>query len=543
MPAWQRTLTQIRSAAGEQYRRSKRRGYLKVLVGPSFSIYPPSFAFDSLLASALMMRGVRVISLWCDGIQEEECNVFGGDWLGSQSFKSACRSCQRQSLRLLESDPVDSKLPLSSFLRENTNVLQITGAEVLSGEEWAAYSVGGLPLGDWASQILRNNWTTDRLSDIPRQDQLMRNQVRNLLKLFDVYGRAIDHIRPDRILSNDSHYGMWATLEGLAVERSIPFYSHWPTSGSRIAVRRNGAAMDLDFSEPWTNFRNLPLPEKVQESVRRWLARNPGSGGSFISASTRSTLASSDNTPQPTIEDPPDSDDNQHPVCLLAANAIWDLAALDRQIVFKDMIDWISQTVQWFANQPELLLVIRPHPLEVDPALPRTRRRVVDGLRETWQHLPGNVLLDDSRDFPASQWFNNSRVCVVNTSTVGFEAAASGLPVLTTGHSAYRGLGFTDDPSSPDEYFDLLGQYLLGTALPTRPERIQLAERFTALQQFCYYMKHGLFDADWVNAPTLHVRDISDLAPGRNEILDFIVDSIVEGLPITDAARWPPFSP
>ena len=61
---------------------TKEKNSIRVLFGPSFSIYPPSFIHDRILSYALKMRGADIFPIYCDALQSIECNVYGGVWGG-----------------------------------------------------------------------------------------------------------------------------------------------------------------------------------------------------------------------------------------------------------------------------------------------------------------------------------------------------------------------------------------------------------------------------------------------------------------------------
>jgi len=61
-------------------------------------------------------------------------------------------------------------------------------------------------------------------------------------------------------------------------------------------------------------------------------------------------------------------------------------------------------------------------------------------------------------------------VGLVYTTTVGLEMAMSGIPVLVSGNTHYRGRGFTHDPQSWLRYFKILGTIL------NNPRQYRLSE-------------------------------------------------------------------
>jgi len=486
---------------------------------------------DAILACALKLRGVQVNPMFCDAMQVDECNVMGGVWSGGLSFEKNCAECAKSSERLWKRSG-DSSLRLSKYIsdEDEKNVSRIVAG--ISQENWSQFHLDELPLGFWASRIIMNMWTTGSIDEVENATHLGLIHVGNLIRLYIAYTKIFEELQPDRVLSNDSFYGMWALLEEMAKRRAIPFFSHWPiVEGSRVALARNSYAMSRPIAEAWPSFIELPLDAPTEAMIESWLSRTPGSGGSFFRSddTKRKEPYGKAHRGKPTFKE-------ERPIALLAANAVWDLAALDKQIVFENMMDWVLKTVMWFAEHPEFDLIVRPHPVEDDPLLPITRHRVETMLSKEFGSLPKNVKVDNSKG-EISDAFESVRCVLTHTSTVGMEAAELGIPVITTGDAPYRDLGFTFDAVSVSDYFSHLSRAL--TQTPPQIDSV-LARKFIAFQHFHYYIKHGLFQSSWGRSPVLLATHPEDLLPGKNSALDYIVDSIIQDLPVVSNERWPP---
>ena len=342
--------------------------------------------------------------------------------------------------------------------------------------------------------------------------------------------RILDHVRPDRVISNDSYYGMWAIMEHHCKARGIPFYSHYPVTKSRVAFASNDAAMNLDFTASWPKFSKLPLSEQDGERIERWLE---GERGYFIDA----TKLAGHEREEPVLNaiDPGKS------TLLLAANVIWDLAALNKQVLFKDMMDWIIQTLRWFGSRDEFQLIIRPHPAEVSPKIPLTRESVASAIGASGIQVPHNVfVLSADAKVTLTQLIGrfDVRAMAVHTSTVGFECAALGLPVITTAKSPYRGFGFTTDPGSQEDYFAAIGRVLKAPREATPDSRRELARKFIKFYQFHYYTDLGLFAGN----PPEFKPDLMTTLKRDDGPFSYVVNSILQGLPINGSDRWIPES-
>jgi hypothetical protein len=148
---------------------------------------------------------------------------------------------------------------------------------------------------------------------------------------------------------------------------------------------------------------------------------------------------------------------DKRPVVLLATNVLGDSLTLGRQIFSKTMAEWISRTVQYFIGRPDVQLVIRIHPGEVLTH----GLSMAEVVRQVIPHQPEHIRLIGPKDkLNTYDLIEVADLGLVYTTTVGLEMAMNGLPVIVSGHTHYRGRGFTMDPDNWVAYFKLLGAVL-----------------------------------------------------------------------------------
>ncbi len=429
------------------------RKKLRVLIGPSFAIYPPSFTMDRVLSLALRLRGVDVLPIYCDSIQHVECNYVGGDWSKKTRFSKNCKNCKKTSEQLWQHNPTKS-IPLSRYLSSTEIGLISATVSVMDFDAVLDFKNNGISYGAMAKDILVNNYLVATPTLIDNYEYLMKVHLQNLLMVSLAYEHILDEQKPDRVVSNDSYYGMWAILEHHCKARDIPFYSHWPVTRNRTAFAYNDAAMNLNFKKSWRKFSEKPLTTADEDRINKWLSGERG----YVIDTTKLTGHESVDPVLSSIEP-------SRPTLVLAANVIWDLAALNKQILFKDMIEWIVETIEWFRDNGEYQLIIRPHPVETSPKIPSTRETVAAAIESRGVQFPENVfLLKSDAKVTLNELITefNVRGMIVHTTTVGFECPARGLPVITTAKSPYRGFGFTIDPVSKQKYFSCISDLLTG---------------------------------------------------------------------------------
>jgi hypothetical protein len=530
-PQWMSEIHALASKIEEQA--MHRQEPLKVLIGPSFAIWDPSYALDLSLSYALQLRGIEVVSMYCDGIQENECNFFGGPWNGGKTFNDNCISCQRKS-QLLWSNNLGHVLKLSDYIQLSERQKVRDRIQKLNVKESLDYEENGIKYGLLAKDISVNNHLVASLELVPDYENLLKTHISNLIIVSKAYERILEKIRPDRVISNDSYYGMWAVLEYHCKNKDIPFYSHWPVTKDRVAFGSNDAAMNLNFKDVWPKFSKIELNNEETKEIEAWMQ---GERGLFI-----------DTTKPTKIRDHSlDHLQFNKPTILLAANVIWDLAALNKQIVFDDMIDWIIKTIQWFENRQEYQLIIKPHPVETSKDIPNTKETVSSRISEKIENLPHNVILLKSETHVTANdlvELVDIRAVTVHTTTVGFEIAARGFLCITTGRSPYRGFGFTIDPEDQHEYFKSINDLLSSPKKEKlNKERVDLVYRFIKFYHFHYYSKLGLFNNSTSASSSIELNNFYfDKIKYPSPSLNHVLTSIIDGKAINSNSQWLPKS-
>lgn len=499
---------------------------IRVLMGPSFVMFEPSFALDKSLSYAFRLRGVDVIPIYCDSFQHVECNFIGGAW---GNFSKGCKDCKTRSENLWQSNP-NKPLPLSKYVTHSEIEQTSTLVSTLTFQGALSYEKDGIAYGILAKDILVNNYLVGTPTLIENHEHLLKVHLQNLLMVSLAYERILDEQKPDRVVSNDSYYGMWAILEQHCKTRFIPFYSHWPVTKTRVAFAHNDAAMNLDFTRSWNELSKIALTVEDDVRINKWL-----SGDRALQIDTTRLAGHETNDPMLDIVV------KNKPTLVLAANVIWDLAALNKQIVFKDMMDWILETIEWFRKNPDFQLIVRPHPAESAPKIPRTRETVASVMELYEVNVPKNVFIfrSDAKVTLKDLYQKfNIRGFSVHTTTVGFEYPAQGVPVVTTAKSPYRGFGFTIDPNTKQDYFMQIDDLLRGNRKKVSEESQILARKFIKFYQFHYYSDFGLF----VGNPPEMTENYLELLKNEDGPFGYVVNSIIDGQPINAENRWLPES-
>jgi hypothetical protein len=220
--------------------------------------------------------------------------------------------------------------------------------------------------------------------------------------------------------------------------------------------------------------------------------------------------------------------DFSRPCIGMLTNVMWDAQLHYRANAFPNMLEWVLQTIRYFAGRPELQLLIRVHPAEIRGTLP-SRQPIIPEIQRAFPSLPANVFLipPESQVSTYAAMSQCSAVIIYGTKT-GVELTSMGIPTIVAGEAWIRNKGITMDASSTEAYFNLLDGL---------PPKESLSARLT--QRARKYAYHFFFrrmiplsfmhESKGVAPYSLEIQSIKQLLPGCEPGLDVICDGILKG--------------
>ena len=111
---------------------------------------------------------------------------------------------------------------------------------------------------------------------------------------------------------------------------------------------------------------------------------------------------------------------DDRPIISLMTNVIWDAQLKFDQNIFKNQMEWIIKTVDYFKNKKSLQLVIRAHPAEVRSDMP-ANEKIKDALTSKYGLLPDNIkLIDADEKFSSYTLSSLSKAVIVYATKLSF---------------------------------------------------------------------------------------------------------------------------
>lgn len=216
----------------------------------------------------------------------------------------------------------------------------------------------------------------------------------------------------------------------------------------------------------------------------------------------------------------------------LFSNIYWDVGMAETGRLFKDVIEWVLESVAIAQKSPDIHLYIKTHPGEkYDSA--KSLKGIADFIYERFPILPDNVtIIYPDLKINTYDLFPYIDLGIVFNGTVGIEMMLEGIPIVVTAKAPYSRLGLAGEPESIGEYASMIR----GETEAVRPARNEV-------ELFCYFyfikvrIPWNLTDAAYNAHFTGYSFDsLDDLETGKNRYLNHLCncilnpgDTVVEG--------------
>lgn len=409
--------------------RPQRIIFFTVLGSHSFMI-----GSELALARALRARGHEVHVVICDGILPACENHSVG--LGENEWLERCQKCALRGEALTEAAGIQTHK-----LSQLEQSAKDSAADAILSKQNFSYIV---------ESALYKYFRVGRLQGTA-SEQEQKIKVEAACEITARAAIACARLKPDRVVMSHGVYSSWAPALMIFQSMGIPtlVYNKGKKRNSVVMNWVKGL-MDWDVSAEWEKVKDLPLTPSQHQAIQSYLeARITHKGDAlkynFGELEERQKTLQRFNL------------DENKPIMVLFTNVLWDAASAQKEIAFPNAVDWVMQTIQWFADHPEKQLVVKIHPAEV---VIGTNQPFVKEIERVFPKLPPNVRVIAPEE-KVNSWSITqiTSLGLVHTSTPGMELPLSGIPCLVASGVHYRGKGFTVDIESREQYFQLLQDF------------------------------------------------------------------------------------
>ena len=285
----------------------------------------------------------------------------------------------------------------------------------------------------------------------------------------------------DLILMSHGIYTTWEPIVEFCNKKDINFvcYDRAKTK-NYININVNQNSPNWDFSSAWSRYQKQSLNEIENKMVNNYLKEREFQKGDVYSYNFSKRETNIYNLKRRL------GIQKDGVIITIFTNLIWDAANVSRDIAFKNPLECITKTIDYFKTNNSVQIIIRTHPAE---KVLGTEEKYSDLVLDYFQNdLPDNVTIIKPEDSVNSfSVIEMSDIGVVNTSTVGLEFAIQGKPILLISETNYRNKGFTFDVENEAEYFSLLENQI--NRIELKENQVDLARKYFFMMMFLYQKK------------------------------------------------------
>ena len=243
-------------------------------------------------------------------------------------------------------------------------------------------------------------------------------------------------------------YSSWGPIADYCKLKNIKFISYGRAKkNSTYSFCLNKPAPELDMESAWERFKDKKLNDLQRKKILQILGSRETHNEDIFQYNFSKRTNSKDELLK--IKKNLGLDFNKKIICFYS-NLIWDASSTSRSFLFSDFQECIEETIQYFSSNNNVQFLLRPHPAEI---VIGSHEKYVDLLEK---YIRKKILFVGDVNINSFDIINLTDVDIVNTSTIGIEAAISGKPVFVVANTHFKNKGFTIDCKNKDEFFNKL---------------------------------------------------------------------------------------
>lgn len=453
---------------------------------------------DALFGHALKKLNWQVKMLYCKGLLDS-CDADSVN----QNQRMQCFLCKffgSWVKRILRLDCISFK----EYITENDINLIKETVKNLKSNELFDHEYLGVDVGKYAKSSAIRYFLEARL-DLNDEliSKILRKKLVNAMIISKIASMVHYKEKPDLVFMLHGIYSTWGPFYKYFKKNNIDtivFNNRAERFGYSI-FNRNGCQFDLFAPEIWKQFSERPFEDKEREQIDLFLSsRFKGLLNDSLTfykehyntkESKQSILKSLDVR-------------SYKKKYVLFSNVFWDAVVEDEgSHIFNDIIDWINKTVEYFIKNPDLQLIIKPHPGELGGTIGEiSMMGVADYIYQEFPKLTENIyILKANIQLKAYDLFSSNMVGLIFNGTLGLELATQGIPVIVSGNCHYKKAGVVYAIKSLDEYFSLIGSS--DKLQVFAKDKVELARKyayyyfFKTMVRLPFYVDHKWSTINW----------------------------------------------
>ena len=505
----------------------------KVLIAVSTGGLSSMLVFESLIGKLLQSKNCEVDYLLCDEILPA-CVMATVHRIDQSNFvkkgsKKICSYCFVRSNNYLKKSG-NNVVRFSELINQDElNQIKKINFEKYTFEDLKNFKFEGINIGEHANSGTIRYFSSSNLKNIKNSKETLIQYVKAALVTQKVSENLFKKKKYDEMFINHGIYVPQGVIQDCAKKFDVNTAT-WCFAYTRnsVNITRDDTyhrALIHEKNDKWNNFN---FDKKAEQKIDEFLKVRRKGKSLSISNNWNESLEDQDLDIENYLFER--KVDVNKPIIGLATNMLWDAQVYFPTNFFKDILEWLFFTIDFFVKRQDLQLVIRIHPAEVLTTT-KSLERVEDIILEKYTTLPKNIFLVKPEDkISTYSIFNKCNAVLVYASKIAMETLAANIPTIVCGESFLRNKSISFDPNSKDEYFDLLSK-LPFKINPIDEKRLILAKKYAFHFFFRRTIKvNSIYDKKNKN-PNIGIKEnvVELLNSGEDPGIKMIIDSIIGG--------------
>jgi len=509
----------------QEARRAAQNGP-KILIATTVGGNFPAAHMESALAVALTLRGANVHILLCDrrlpACQLAQSSQFPDPReFAARGPASLCDACYEPAAAMYAS--LGLKVHVLSDLVQASEAAEAAAlASSVPAHEIPDMKMGNVLVGEHALAGALRFFARGDLAGEPTGEVTLRRYVDAAIVTTHAMRRLIEREHFDAACFHHGIYVPQGLIGEVAREQGVRVVNWNPAYRKQCFIFSHGDTYHRTLlDEPTANWTGLELNGEMSKQICDYLVSRWSGSRDWIWFHEKPQEELDRIACEVGI-------DFSKPVIGLLTNVVWDAQLHYRANAFPNMLEWIFESIRYFAQRSDLQLAIRVHPAEIRGTIP-SRQRVVDEIAAAFPRLPPNVFVipPESQVSTYALMAQCDSVVIYGTKT-GVELTSMGIPVIVAGEAWIRNKGLTTDVASRAEYRQTLDRLPFGTRLDERT--VEQARKYAYHFFFRRMIPIELMEPTGKWPPyRFAAESLAQLLPGRDAGLDVICDGILTG--------------
>lgn len=491
----------------------------------------PGTTLESLLGVGLTLRGARIHILLCDGALPAcwECDSTFFPNLGRLVEKGPqadlCKTCYAPGFKTFSGLGFIMHR-FSDYLTPSDRAQAKGVVARLGTPEIGGYRYEGLAVGEHALAGALRFYARGEIEGEPMSRQVLERYFEASYLTAVAMLRLLRKIKFAAVTCTHGIYVPFGLIGEAARKEGVPL-STWNTAYRKkcFVFSHHDTYHHTLMNEPVSNWEDMEWTPELDAKIMEYLKqRMQGSSQDWI-----------------WFHDRPQFDmgaigkeiglDPSKPIIGMLSNVIWDAQLHYPANAFPSMTDWAHRTIEWFAQRPDLQLLIRVHPAEIRGFL-KSRQLMVDEIRKRFPVLPKNVfVVGPESQYSTYALMGACNAVIIYGTKTGVELTSMGIPVIVAGEAWIRNKGVTLDAATAEEYFRILG------TLPLQGRMDEATVRRARMYAYHFFFRRmiplGMLEVQDSKAVPFRIRlnSLDDLRLGADPGLNVICDGILKETP------------